>query len=161
TGKDMERLLERQGALHEELERRGGWDVERRAQAILSGLGFREDQLETEAVKLSGGEKSRGALARILCEEPDLVLLDEPTNHLDLGMLEWLEGWLVEAHEAVIVVSHDRYFLDRVAQKIFALDRGKVIEYVGNYSRYVELREERRLRALKERDQFQEYVEKQ
>ncbi|HVY61238.1 MAG TPA: ABC-F family ATP-binding cassette domain-containing protein, partial [Planctomycetota bacterium] len=154
-------LLHRQDEINEELERRGGWDTERRAEAILTGLGFRADQLATEAAKLSGGEKSRGALARILCEEPELILLDEPTNHLDLGMLEWLEDWLRQARETVIVVSHDRYFLDRVATHVFAMDRGKIVAYEGNYSRYLELREERIARALKERAQFKEYVEKQ
>ncbi len=160
-GEEQARLVERQGELQHELERRGGWDTERRASAILRGLGFREDQLGNEAAVMSGGEKSRGALARILCEEPELILRDEPTNHLDLDMLEWLEGWLREAHEAVIVVSHDRYFLDRVAERVFAMDRGRIVEYVGNYSRYVELRAERRTRALKERAEFQAYVEKQ
>ena len=161
SGDELMKLVERQEAINEELERKGGWDVERRAEAILGGLGFRPDQLETEAAKLSGGEKSRGALARILCEEPELILLDEPTNHLDLAMLEWLEDWLVQARETVIVVSHDRYFLDRVATHVFAMDRGRIVPYEGNYSRYLELRAERITRALKEREQFKDYVEKQ
>jgi ATP-binding cassette subfamily F protein 3 len=161
SGGEVDRLLERQSHLETELERRGGWDVERRAEAILSGLGFRAEQLDQPASSMSGGEKSRGALARILCEEPDLVLLDEPTNHLDLAMLEWLEDWLAAAHETVIVVSHDRRFLDKVATKVFALDRGKLVCYDGNYSRYLELRAERIARALKEREQFEARVEKE
>jgi ATP-binding cassette subfamily F protein 3 len=128
-GAKLEALLARQDELQSQLERRGGYETERRAEAILTGLGFRPEQLETEAARLSGGEKSRGALARILCEEPDLLLLDEPTNHLDIGMLEWLEDWLRSAKEAAVVVSHDRYFLDRVVSKVFSMERGKSIEY--------------------------------
>jgi ATP-binding cassette subfamily F protein 3 len=160
-GADLERLLERQGDLQHELERRGGYETERRTEAILTGLGFREDQLDTEAARLSGGEKSRGALARILCEEPDLLLLDEPTNHLDIGMLEWLEEWLRSAREAAVIVSHDRYFLDRVVSKVFAMERGESVPYEGNYSAFCLQRDERALRAAKERAQHQAYVEKQ
>jgi len=161
TGDALQPLFDRQIALEHELERRGGWDVERRAESILSGLGFRDDQLETEAMRLSGGEKSRGALARILCEEPELIFLDEPTNHLDLVMLEWLEDWLSQAPETIILVSHDRWFLDRVATKVFAVDRGKIVAYDGNYSRYIELREERITRAIKERAEFDARVDKE
>jgi ATP-binding cassette subfamily F protein 3 len=160
-GAEAEQLLERADKLQHELERRGGYHTDRRAEAVLTGLGFRAEQLEMEAARLSGGEKSRGALARLLCEEPDLLLLDEPTNHLDIDMIEWLEGWLAAAPEAAIVVSHDRYFLDRVATKVFALERGKTEEYEGNYSAYCLQRDERALRAAKERAQHRAFVEKE
>ncbi len=161
AGERQQNLLERQGALQPEFERRQGYDAARRAEAVLTGLGFRPDQLEVEAVRLSGGEKSRGALARILLQEPDVLLLDEPTNHLDLEELEWLEEWLRGSREAAIVVSHDRYFLDRVASRIFAVERGAIAEYRGNYSRFLELRAEKRARAEKEKALHEEFVDKQ
>ncbi len=160
-GEALERLLARQAELQHELERRGGWDATRRAEAVLMGLGFRPEDLEKEARLLSGGEKARGALARLLCEEPDLLLLDEPTNHLDLEMLEWLEGWLRAAREAAIIASHDRYFLDRVVTKVFAIERGRTIEYGGNYTAYAAERDARAIRAAKERAQHEAFVEKE
>jgi ATP-binding cassette subfamily F protein 3 len=160
-GEALERLLERQGDLQHELERRGGYDAGRRAEAVLSGLGFRPEQFDVEARRLSGGEKSRGALARLLCAPADLLLLDEPTNHLDLVMIEWLEGWLRSAREAAIVVSHDRYFLDRVVTRVFALERGITREYRGNYTAYAAERDARAIRAAKERAEHEAFVEKE
>ncbi len=134
---------------------------ERRAVEMLTRLGFRREQLDVEAARLSGGEKSRAGLARVLRLDPDVLLLDEPTNHLDLSALEWLEDRLARWRRAAIVVSHDRYFLDRVVTRIFALEHGAVEAYRGDYTRYARLREERRARADKEQAQHEAFVEKQ
>jgi ATP-binding cassette subfamily F protein 3 len=129
-------LLERYGRLQGEFERGGGYDYRARTASTLSGLGFTPEDWKRPVGSFSGGEQSRIALARLLLEEPDLVLLDEPTNHLDLKALEWLENFVKGTRSAVIVVSHDRYFLDAVAASILELEDGKLTRYVGNYSKY-------------------------
>jgi len=129
-------LLERYGRLQGEFERAGGYDYRARAASTLSGLGFVPEDWERPVGSFSGGEQSRIALARLLLEEPDLVLLDEPTNHLDLEALEWLESFVKGTKSAVLVASHDRYFLDAVAGSILELDDGKLTRHVGNYSKY-------------------------
>src|SRR5918998_173022 len=130
-------LLERYGRLQGEFERDGGYDYRARAASTLSGLGFAPEDWRRPVGSFSGGEQSRIALARLLLEEPDLVLLDEPTNHLDLRAIEWLENFVKGAKSAVLVVSHDRYFLDAVAGSILELEDGRLTRYVGNYSKYV------------------------
>jgi ATP-binding cassette, subfamily F, member 3 len=129
-------LLERYGRLQGEFERAGGYEYRARAASTLSGLGFAPEDWKRPVGSFSGGEQSRIALARLLLEEPDLVLLDEPTNHLDLKALEWLENFVKGTKSAVLVVSHDRYFLDAVAGSILELEDGKLTRYVGNYSKY-------------------------
>jgi ATP-binding cassette subfamily F protein 3 len=130
-------LLERYGRLQGEFERDGGYEFRARAASTLSGLGFAPEDWKRPVGSFSGGEQSRIALARLLLEEPDLVLLDEPTNHLDLRALEWLENFVKSTKSAVLVVSHDRYFLDAVADSILELEDGKLTRYVGNYSKYL------------------------
>ncbi len=137
-------LMERYGRLQSEFERYGGYDYRARAASTLSSLGFAPEDWKRPVGSFSGGEQSRVALARLLLEEPDLILLDEPTNHLDLQAIEWLEGFVKNAKSAVLVVSHDRYFLDAVSGSILELEDGAVNRYTGNYSRYVE---EKRARA--------------
>ncbi|MDQ5830146.1 MAG: ABC-F family ATP-binding cassette domain-containing protein [Actinomycetota bacterium] len=129
--------LERYGRLQGEFERDGGYEYRGRAASTLSGLGFAPEDWKRPVGSFSGGEQSRIALARLLLEEPDLVLLDEPTNHLDLRAIEWLENFVKGAKSAVLVVSHDRYFLDAVAGSILELEDGRLTRYVGNYSKYV------------------------
>src|SRR3712207_2849500 len=129
-------LLERYGTLQGEFERAGGYEYRARAASTLSGLGFAPEDWKRPVGTFSGGEQSRIALARLLLEEPDLVLLDEPTNHLDLKALEWLENFIKGTKSAVLVVSHDRYFLDAVAGSILELEDGRLTRYVGNYSKY-------------------------
>jgi ATP-binding cassette, subfamily F, member 3 len=129
-------LLDRYGRLQGEFERDGGYDYRARASSTLSGLGFAPEEWKRPVGSFSGGEQSRIALARLLLEEPDLVLLDEPTNHLDLKAIEWLENFVKGTKSAVLVVSHDRYFLDAVASSILELEDGKLTRYVGNYTRY-------------------------
>ncbi len=129
-------FLERYGRLQAEFERDGGYEYRARAASALSSLGFAPEQWKRPVGSFSGGEQSRIALARLLLSEPDLVLLDEPTNHLDLRAIEWLENFVKGAKSAVLVVSHDRYFLDNVAGSILELEAGRVTRYVGNYTKY-------------------------
>jgi ATP-binding cassette, subfamily F, member 3 len=160
-------LLERYGRLQGEFERDGGYDYRARAASTLSGLGFAPENWKRPVGSFSGGEQSRIALARLLLEEPDLILLDEPTNHLDLGVIEWLENFVKGAKSAVLVVSHDRYFLDAVAGSILELENGKLTRYPGNYSAYVaekKASEERLARKAKanaeRRAQLERFIEK-
>ena len=129
-------LLERYGRLQGEFERDGGYDYRAQAASTLSSLGFAPEDWKRPVGSFSGGEQSRIALAGLLLEEPDLVLLDEPTNHLDLKAIEWLENFVKGTKSAVLVVSHDRYFLDATVGSILELEDGKLTRYVGNYSRY-------------------------
>ncbi|MDR1321252.1 MAG: ATP-binding cassette domain-containing protein [Gracilibacteraceae bacterium] len=132
AGEDVS-LLARYAALTQQYEALGGYALEADARRILAGLGLAAAQAEKSA-SLSGGQKTRLALARLLLAAPELLLLDEPTNHLDVEALEWLENFLTSYRGAVLVVSHDRYFLDRVARRILWLDRGALRVYGGNYS---------------------------
>jgi ATP-binding cassette subfamily F protein 3 len=136
-------LAARQSRLLEELERLGGYDLEARAKQILAGLGFLENQFSAPIETMSGGWIMRAALARMLLMKPDLLLLDEPTNHLDLDSLLWLENFLRQTSSALLLISHDRIFLDRVVQRIFELEKGLLTVYQGNYSRYREEKEKR------------------
>ena len=120
-----------------------GFSVQSRVQGVLTGVGFTKEQLTQEACKLSGGELTRLGLAKLLLQQPDLLLLDEPTNHLDLEALNWLEEYLMEYRGAVIVVSHDRYFLDRICTSVTEIHFGVSETYQGNYSRYIAQRTQR------------------
>jgi ATP-binding cassette, subfamily F, member 3 len=137
----MSGLLENYGALRHAYEEKGGYLADTRLRAVASGLGFCEQDLERDAAAFSGGERTRLRLARLLLEEPDLLLLDEPTNHLDTTAVEWLEGFLREWRGSALIVSHDRYFLDRVAGRILALEDNNLKSYQGNYSAYTLQRE--------------------
>jgi ATP-binding cassette subfamily F protein 3 len=153
-------VLARYSALQEELERRGGYTYETRIRSVLTGLGFTPAQFEQELGKLSGGQRTRALLARLLLEEPDLLLLDEPTNHLDLQAVEWLEGWVQEFKGGLLVVSHDRYFLDKCSAKVWEIAFGGLEIYRGNYTAHLRQRQERYERRLKEWEAQQEYIEK-
>jgi len=135
AGSAAEKTLERYGALTEAYENAGGYALEAKIRRIINGLGLEGEQ-DKEIRNLSGGQKTRLALGKLLLREPELLLLDEPTNHLDIEALEWLEDYLVEYPGAVLVVSHDRYFLDRVVSRIFLLQEGKLQAYPGNYSEF-------------------------
>ncbi len=131
-------LMERYGRLQTAFERDGGYEYQSRAASTLSSLGFAPEDWKRPVGSFSGGEQSRVALAKLLLEEPDLILLDEPTNHLDLRAIEWLETFIKNAKSAVLVVSHDRYFLDAISDTILELDDGRIDRYTGNYTKYVE-----------------------
>ena len=151
-------LLEAYARIQEQHERLGGYDYEHQINRILSGLGFAESDFNLPIGVLSGGQKSRATLAKLLLEEPDLLLFDEPTNHLDIKGIEWLENYLnIEYNGAVLVVSHDRYFLDKVVRKVWELAEHKITIYRGNYSKYVATKNVEQLvgaRAFKKQQEF-------
>ena len=144
AGGDLEKVLSRYSDLQHQFEREGGFEYSAKAEAILQGLGFERDTWQLETEKLSGGQQNRLGLARLLLSEPDVLLLDEPTNHLDVDAVEWLEEFLQGYKLAFVIISHDRYFLDRACQRIIEVENGQAISYKGNYSDYLIEREERR-----------------
>ena len=134
-----ERVMEQYAALTELFERQGGYALEALVRRILAGLGL-ETETNSLVASLSGGQKTRLALCKLLLRSPELLILDEPTNHLDIAALEWLEGYLRDYPGALLIVSHDRYFLDRTVSKVFCLENGGLKGYTGNYSEYELLR---------------------
>ncbi len=151
-------VMARYADLQARFEHAEGYTVEQRVRQVLDGLGFTREQQAAPAEQLSGGQRTRAALGKLLLQQPDLLLLDEPTNHLDLTALEWLEEYLTSWHGAVVVVSHDRYFLDRVTTRTIEVADGRVLAYPGNYTKYVSLRAERLERWAKEYEAQQEYI---
>ncbi len=151
-------LLETYGEVQIRFEHAGGYEYEQTIRQVLTGLGFTSEDYQTPLAKLSGGQQSRAHLARLLLDQPDLLLLDEPTNHLDLAAVEWLENYLQNWPGAIVVVAHDRYFLDKVANRVWELAFGTVETYRGNFSHYVVQRAERLERRLKEYQAQQEFI---
>ncbi len=137
------RLAERFDRLQHELQRRDGYHLDHRVERVLRGLGLPEESWPAPATQLSGGQQNRLLLAQLLLEEPDLLLLDEPSNHLDLEATAWLEEFLTQTRQAVIVVSHDRYFLDKVTGRTLELFHGTVDSFSGNFSAYWRQKAER------------------
>ena len=152
--------LERYTELMERFEQHGGYNYEQRLEQVLTGLGFARDQWDRPARELSGGQRTRAHLGRLLLEEPDVLLLDEPTNHLDLSTTEWLENFLIAWPQTLFVVSHDRYFLDRVTKRTIEIVDGKIESYPAAYTRFLELRDERYSRRHKEFVAQQETIAK-
>jgi ATP-binding cassette subfamily F protein 3 len=161
SGDELDRWMKRHDVLSERIEHLGGWDTGRRVETVLSGIGLADAFWDREARTLSGGEKSRTALARELVGGSDLLLLDEPTNHLDLEGIEWLESFLRELKSAVLVVSHDRRLLGRAVESILELERGELSRYPGNYERYVEIKAERHLADSRAYEQQQDFLRKE
>jgi ATP-binding cassette subfamily F protein 3 len=155
-----EQVLARYGEAQTRFDLAGGYTYESRIRRVLGGLGFQEEEHQHPISHLSGGQKTRALLARLLLEKPGLLLLDEPTNYLDLSALEWLEGYLSEWTGSLVVVAHDRYFLDKVVNQVWELAFGQLEKYPGNYSRYVELRAERMARRLAEYQAQQRHIQK-
>ncbi|MGE3537170.1 MAG: ABC-F family ATP-binding cassette domain-containing protein [Candidatus Tectimicrobiota bacterium] len=153
--------LQRYGTLLEEFNARQGYAITARVEATLLGLGFRSADLHTPVQVLSGGQKNMGALARVLLQEPDLLLLDEPSNHLDIAATEWLEDTLRVYRGTVVVISHDRYFLDRVVEEIVELEARRLQRYVGNYSAYVATKAARLEQQRKAYEQQQAEIRRQ
>lgn len=160
SGPVPQATLDEYATLQHAFEIRGGYSYRAKTEAALQGVGFQRSAFQQPARSLSGGEKNRLALARLLLADADLLVLDEPTNHLDIRAIEWLERFLSETTTAAIIVSHDRYFLDRVVDRIFDLRNGRLDDYRGNYTDYRKERAERLARAEKEWEQQQEWIEK-
>ena len=161
TGEFTDELFERYSKAQERFELAGGYEYELRIQQVLTGLGFPEEKWSQPLAHLSGGQKTRVLLARLLLEQPDLLILDEPTNHLDVEAIEWLENRLKGWEGAVLLVSHDRYFLDRVVDTIWEMNQQGIEVYRGNYSAYVQQRQERWERRQQEFTAFRERMEKE
>ncbi len=154
-------LLKQYGEVQAQFEHSGGYTYEQTCREVLTGLGFSADDYQTPLAILSGGQQSRAHLARLLLERPDLLLLDEPTNHLDLASVEWLEDYLQSWQGAVVMVAHDRYFLDKTATDIWELSFGRIETYRGNFSHYLVQRAERFDLRMKEYLAQQEFIEKE
>src|SRR6266568_1848477 len=153
-----EHLLERYDELQTRFEHAGWYTYEYRIGQVLDGLGFTREQQQAPVSQLSGGQQTRAALGKLLLQEPDLLLLDEPTNHLDLAALEWLETYLSGWKGAMVVVAHDRYFLDKIVSRIIEMAFGRIEEYPGNYTKYLRLREERKERQRREYEAQQAHI---
>ena len=152
--------LQRLDYLQNRLEWLGGYDYEQKTKRIVYGLGFTDEDLYKPANAFSGGQKTRINLAKALVRSPDFLFLDEPTNHLDMEMLEWLEGYLSSYRGGILIVSHDRYFMDRIVTGVVELDHHKATTYRGNYSRYVAQRDERLKAETIAYEKQQEYIKK-
>lgn len=151
-------VMGRYGALLSEFESRGGYEIETRIKKVCTGLDISQEMQGKLFSALSGGEKTRVNLARIILMDPHVLLLDEPTNHLDIRSVEWLEEYLQTYKGTVVVISHDRYFLDRVVKRIIELEDGLALSYDGNYSKYVMLKEQKRLEQLRHYEQEQKKI---
>ncbi len=158
-GDDLARLMKKQATLEAQIEAAGGYAIDHKIEEVLHGLGFTDAQFSLPVAKLSGGQKGRLALARLLLENPDVLLLDEPTNHLDIEGRIWLEEFLNHEYRgAVVMVSHDRYLLDNVVNKIVEIEQGRLIDYPGNYAKFRELRVERRTVMLRAYESQQDKI---
>ncbi len=159
---ELHRLLNQQARIDSEIEAAGGYAIDHQIDATLHGLGFADEQLSLPVAALSGGQKGRLGLARLLLEAPDMLLLDEPTNHLDIAGRQWLEDFLGEEFPgAVLLVSHDRWLLDRVVSRIIEVERGVIREYPGTYHKYVELRRERQLTEARVYDKQIDHIRRE
>lgn len=155
TGEALTKLMDSYSRLTHEFELENGYAYKSELTGVLKGLGFQEVDFKKQVSTLSGGQKTRVALGRLLLSKPDIILLDEPTNHLDMDSIAWLETYLLNYPGSVFIVSHDRYFLDKVATKIVEIDNGKVTSFSGNYSAYSEKK------ALLRKTAYQAYLNQQ
>ena len=158
TGADLEKLMQDYDRLSEEFRQAGGFTYEAEIRAILNGFKFDESMWQMKIEELSGGQNTRLALAKMLLEKPNLLVLDEPTNHLDIETIAWLENYLVNYSGALLIVSHDRYFLDKVATITLDLTKHSLDRYVGNYSSFVEQKEQKLLTEAKNYEKQQKEI---
>ncbi|MBU5472696.1 ABC-F family ATP-binding cassette domain-containing protein [Roseburia sp. MSJ-14] len=149
-GQELEDFMESYNRLNHEFELQGGYSYQSEIVGVLKGLGFSEEEFGKHMQELSGGQRTRVCLGKLLVTKPDVILLDEPTNHLDINSIAWLETFLLNYKGAVVIVSHDRYFLDKVVSKVIELDRTKVSVFQGNYSDYAQKRAQVREAQLKQ-----------
>ncbi|MEL7649208.1 MAG: ABC-F type ribosomal protection protein [Sedimentibacter sp.] len=160
AGEELELCVKKYSSLHDTYDAAGGYSIREKLGRIMNGLEISEDMQKRKFMLLSGGEKTRVILGKILLEEPELLLLDEPSNHLDIKSVEWLEEYLNAYQGTIVIVSHDRYFLDRVVNKIAELEPDGVQIYHGNYSKYVAEKELRFIQAMKEYENQQKKIKK-
>ena len=160
-GEALEGLMESYSRLNQEFEREGGLSYKSEIVGVLKGLGFAEEEFSKHMQALSGGQRTRVCLGKLLVTKPDVVLLDEPTNHLDIGSITWLETFLLNYKGAVVIVCHDRYFLDRVVNKVVELDRHQVSVFSGNYSDYAMKKAQVREAQLKQYYNQQREIKRQ
>ncbi|MBE5843313.1 MAG: ABC-F family ATP-binding cassette domain-containing protein [Butyrivibrio sp.] len=149
TGDELNKLMDRYAQMNHEYQLKNGYAWQSEIVGVAKGLGFSEEEFDKRISTLSGGQKTRVALGKLLLQSPDLIILDEPTNHLDMNSIRWLEGYLMNYKGAVLIVSHDRYFLDKIAQKVIEIDQTKADVYTGNYTQYAKKREQIRAAKLR------------
>ena len=157
---NYQQILSTYDNLQTAFKKQGGFEYESRMRGILHGFSFDEDSYDTPINSLSGGQKTKLALAKILLQAPGLLILDEPTNHLDMNVLSWLEDYLKSYQGALLIVSHDRYFLDRVVNDVYDLDNKTLTHYTGNYTQFVKHKQERLQAEWKHYDQQQKKIAK-
>ncbi|MBP5282193.1 MAG: ABC-F family ATP-binding cassette domain-containing protein, partial [Lachnospiraceae bacterium] len=148
SGEELEALMKRYTDYTHAFEIGDGYTYQSELIGVLKGLGFTEEEFSKSVSTLSGGQKTRVALGKLLLQKPDLIILDEPTNHLDMNSISWLETYLLNYKGAVLIVSHDRYFLDRIATKIIEIDQTKATTFMGNYSDYAVKKQQLRVAAM-------------
>ena len=154
-------LADRYDRLNEMLRFHDAYNVDHHVESVLDGLGFRKEDYDRAVDTFSGGQQSRLMLAKLLLAAPDVMLLDEPSNHLDIDATRWLEDYLVKQPEAMLIVSHDRYFLNKVVTKVFEMNAKTIQSYPGNYEAYWRLRRERYEQQVKRGRPSKEHIEKQ
>ncbi|QLK86464.1 ABC-F family ATP-binding cassette domain-containing protein [Staphylococcus sp. 17KM0847] len=152
--------IKRYESLSNDFEKQGGYDYERKIKTVLNGLNFTEDDYERPIDDFSGGQKTRLSLAQMLLREPDLLLLDEPTNHLDMETTAWLEDYLKFFNGAIVIISHDRYFLDKIVTQIYDVSLGEVKHYIGNYGRFITLRDQYYQKRMAEYERQQDEIKR-
>ncbi len=162
-----DKLINEYSSLEEEFKMQGGYTYNSEMETVLFGFGFTKDDLDKNVADFSGGEKTKLAFVKLLLSKPDLLLLDEPTNHLDLSTIEWLENYLSKYKKAIVLVSHDRIFLDKIVNSVYELEYGRLKKYAGNYSKYVEQKKidfekdsQAYIRQQKEIKRLEELIEK-
>ena len=158
---EMDHFMDVYHRKSKEFEDLGGLTFRSEVSGVLKGLGFSEEDFEKDLETLSGGQKTRVAMGRLLIQKPSVLLLDEPINHLDLNSIQWLEGYLAQYDGAVIIVAHDRYFLDRVVNRVVDLSNHTAVCYKGNYSEFMRQKEERMKTLLRQYEKQEKYIEHQ